>query len=140
MGQRHRFTAALFVICASASAFGDLPPPGPAPGPGPGPAQCTVAAAQQPGEQCVECPASYEQPDKCQRDLAAQGYSQRCRAPGASVWHEVWCRGPANGPSGEKKRGCGSCTVGARDDGLADALALAALAGLALVARRRRAA
>lgn len=136
MSVRLALSAALLVSLTCWSAAADLPPPTPAPGPGPGPSQCSVQSAQQPGEQCVECAASYEQHDKCQRDLGGQGYVQRCRAPGASVWHEVWCRGSASGPAPEKKRGCGACSVGAPDRGGA-ALSLTALLGLAWLVRRR---
>lgn len=125
--------AALLVSLWCSLSLGDVPPPQP----GQTSQQCTVPAQQRPGEQCVECAASYEQHDKCQRDFAAQGYTQRCRAPGASVWHEVWCRS-ASSPPPEKKRGCGACSVGAPDSGLPLGVSLGALGLLALLARRRR--
>lgn len=102
--------------------------------PGPAPGQCTAQSVARPGDQCVDCGASYEQPNKCQ-ELGAQGYRQACRAPGASVWNEVWCRGGGAPP--EKRRGCGSCELGAERSGSGIALALAALGALALAARRR---
>jgi hypothetical protein len=132
-----RLTLALSLLALPALA--DVPP-GPAPGPpppqpAPGPGQCN-AAPSRPGEQCVECSAWYEQPDKCQRELGSQGYAQRCRMPGASVWKEIWCRGPAGGPPPEKK-GCRSCAVGSDASGWASGLAACAALGLACWRRRR---
>lgn len=89
----------------------------------------------RPGEQCLDCAASYEQPNKCQ-ELGAQGYRQACRAPGASVWNEVWCRGGGQPPP-EKKRGCGACAVGSEASSSLVALVLALLGVAALVTRRR---
>lgn len=127
-----RFPLAAALLLFTLPAAADV-----APGPGPQQQQCSLQAVQQPGQQCAECSAWYEQADKCQRDFGSQGYTQACRAPGASVWKEVWCRGPASGPPPEKK-GCGACAVGAdTDDGLWG-LAIAGLVGLALSRRRSR--
>jgi hypothetical protein len=56
------------------------------------PDTCTVDAQQKPGETCVKCPASFKRPDTCRDSYQAQGYAERCKSKGASVWHEVWCR------------------------------------------------
>jgi len=98
-----------------------------------------VQAQQRAGEQCQECAASYEAPNKCQSELGSRGLSQRCRGPGASVWHEVWCNGAGGGPPPTEKKGCAACAVGSNDDGANIALALAGvlLAGAALRRARR---
>lgn len=131
------FVLALLAITVPARA--DIPPgPPPGPAPSPPPGTCDVQHMQGPRSQCVECPASYEQPDKCQRELSGQGYTQACRASGASVWHEVWCRGPASGPPEENKRGCGACHVGASDTSSAALISALGALGLALARRKRR--
>jgi MYXO-CTERM domain-containing protein len=82
----------------------------------------------------LDCGASYEQPNKCQ-ELGAQGYRQACRAPGASVWNEVWCR---SGSQPDRKRGCGACAVGSEDRSTSlVALGLMLAGALAWGARRR---
>lgn len=119
----------LLVLCLASPAWADV-----APGPGPAPDDCSASRVARPGDQCLDCAASYEQPNKCQ-ELGGQGYRQACRAPGASVWNEVWCRG--GGPAPEKRRGCGSCEIGAERSGSLLALGLALAGALAFAARRR---
>lgn len=122
-------TVAVF-LSATAVARADIAPASPD--------TCTLQAQQQSGRQCQLCGASYEQPQKCQA-LASQGYAQACRSGGASVWHEVWCRGGGDVPPAEKKSGCGACSVGgSHESGMPLALALATMGALALCARRRR--
>jgi len=121
-----------FVSLVTAHAAADVAP-GPGPNPGPPPPECTAQRIAGPHDQCVDCAASYEAPNKCQ-ELGAQGYRQACRAQGASVWNEVWCRG---GGATEKKRGCGSCEVGSDRSTSVVALLLGALGALALAVRRR---
>ncbi|MBK7585224.1 MAG: hypothetical protein IPI67_34180 [Myxococcales bacterium] len=123
------FVPLLFCTTLAASASADIPP-----GPGPGP-ECTAQSVARPGDQCIDCRGSYEQPNKCQ-ELGAQGYQQACRAPGASVWNEVWCRG-GGGPQPEQRRGCGSCNVGEERTTSFAALGLLALGALAFASRRR---
>jgi len=65
--------------------FADLPPrPGYV-------EKCTLERQQGSGEQCRICGASFQGRDDCTR-LAAEGFEHRCRAYGASVWKELWCR------------------------------------------------
>lgn len=129
-----RFAVVAVILGFSSYAFADIPP-GPPPSQQP---ECTVQVQQRPGEQCQECAASYESPNKCQAELGSRGMSQRCRGPGASVWHEVWCSGSGGPPPAEKK-GCAACSVGANDDGAGLALGLAGalFAGFVLRSRRR---
>jgi MYXO-CTERM domain-containing protein len=130
-----RLALAAAVLALSPAAFADIPP-GPPPTQQP---ECTVQVQQRPGEQCQECASSYETPNKCQTEMGARGLAQRCRGPGASVWHEVWCSGPAGAPPPAEKKGCAACTLGASDDGSVPlGFAAALVAGLVLRARRRR--
>jgi hypothetical protein len=114
-----RFALFAAVLLSSSFAFADippLPPPNQAnQGGPPPPGECAVSAQQRPGEQCQECAASYEAPDKCQNELGSRGFAKRCRGPGASVWHEVWCSGGGAPPPAEKK-GCAACAVGSDSD------------------------
>lgn len=56
---------------------------------------CTPDQQQQPGETCMMCVGAYHgDRNFCAREFGAQGFSQRCRARGASVWNEVWCASP----------------------------------------------
>jgi hypothetical protein len=65
--------------------WADIPPP-------PGYVEkCSVEIQQKSGEECRLCGASFQGRGDCQK-LASQGYSERCRSAGASVWQEVWCR------------------------------------------------
>ena len=132
MAIRRSVSALFFVTLLSAPALADIPP---GPGPGPPPAECTAQSMASSHDQCVDCSASYEQPNKCQ-ELASQGYRQACRAQGASVWNEVWCRSGGGQP--EQRRGCGACAVGTDEASSSMlAMALAALGALAWAARRR---
>jgi hypothetical protein len=58
--------------------------------------KCTVKAWQKSGQECRLCGASFRGRDQCQQ-LGSQGYQQRCRSHGASVWQEVWCRSALKG-------------------------------------------
>lgn len=53
--------------------------------------KCSIETQQKSGEQCRLCGASFQGRDECTR-LTSQGYQERCRTYGASVWQEVWCR------------------------------------------------
>lgn len=53
---------------------------------------CTREKQQQSGEECLMCGASDGDPAKCLKRLANRGYQRRCRANGAPVWLELWCR------------------------------------------------
>ncbi len=123
------FAGVAALLCATAVARADLAPTTAD--------SCTLQTEQQNGRQCQLCGASYEQPKKCEA-LASQGYAQACRSGGASVWHEVWCRGGGNVPPAEQKSGCGACSVGGTRGGLPLALAMCAAGIVALGARRRR--
>ena len=48
------------------------------------------------GAKAETCRASYQGREACER-LEQQGMTQACRTSGASVWSEVFCRGPVNG-------------------------------------------
>jgi hypothetical protein len=77
------FCAAL--ILAAASTWADVPPPK-------GYVEkCTIEAQTRIGEECRLCGAYFASREKCLA-LGREGYSQRCRSYGASVWSEVWCR------------------------------------------------
>jgi MYXO-CTERM domain-containing protein len=106
--------------------------------PAPNPS-CSVQRSQRPGVACRECAAWHGKPDACREQFGAQGYTRRCRTPGASVWHEVWCRGeaPAPPPARTDHEGCGACSVGEPEQGTAGGLALLALGALGFSFRRR---
>jgi hypothetical protein len=53
--------------------------------------KCSIEAQQKSGEQCRLCGGSFRGREEC-KQLASQGYRERCRTYGASVWQEVWCR------------------------------------------------
>jgi hypothetical protein len=72
-------------ILASVRGLADLgPPPGYV-------EKCTVKAQTKRGEECRVCGAYFASREECLQ-LGRQGYNQRCRSHGASVWSEVWCR------------------------------------------------
>jgi MYXO-CTERM domain-containing protein len=141
------FGAAALLACSLSRA--DLPPQQPE--------TCTIDAQQKSGETCVKCPASFKRPDACRDSYDAQGYKQRCKTKGASVWSEIWCRAsseqdaaaplspdagapsPAGAVTPPGKGGCGACAAGADPSG-AGAWLSGALAALFGIARRRRAA
>lgn len=115
----------------SGNAHADLPP-------GPNEPECSVESATAEGKtDCTKCDAYHGEPDKC-NSMATQGYTQSCRSSGASVWHEVWCKGQSAAPPAEAKpSGCGACATSS--DGPASPVALALGLGLALsIAARRR--
>jgi hypothetical protein len=60
--------------------------------------KCTLEAYKKAGADCRVCGASFQGREACTK-LVSQGYHQRCRSHGASVWREVWCRG---NPKAEK--------------------------------------
>ena len=81
-----RVAASLALLLVAATASADVaPPPGYA-------GSCTVEKQQKKGEECTSCSAWHGERDKCQKELGAQGYTQRCKTRGASVWSEVWCK------------------------------------------------
>lgn len=53
--------------------------------------RCTLEAMALPGQECRLCGASFASRAECDQ-LGRQGYQNRCRSYGASVWREVWCR------------------------------------------------
>jgi hypothetical protein len=78
------------VVFGGLPAWADIPPP-------PGHVEkCTVSAEQKSGKDCRACRAWYGGREECEK-LAAQGFTRRCRAGGASTWQEVWCRAAAKG-------------------------------------------
>jgi hypothetical protein len=81
------------IVFGSRPAWADIPPP-------PGYVEkCTVSAEQKSGQDCRACRAWHGGREDCEK-LAAQGFTQRCRAGGASTWQEVWCR---NTPQKDRK-------------------------------------
>lgn len=119
-------------LSAPSLAWADLAPEEPEP-------DCSVASEQAKGlTDCQKCATYHAEPHKCEA-LAKDGLRQSCRSGGASVWHEVWCKGEASGPPAEPKpSGCGACTVtGSTDASNAAWLALG-LGLVSLAARRRR--
>lgn len=113
-------------------ASADLPP-------SPDEPECSVAAAQAEGKSdCTQCDTYHAEPDKC-KSLAAQGYTQSCRSSGASVWHEVWCKGQSAAPPAEAKpTGCGACATTTSGPASPAALALGLSLLLGAAARRRK--
>lgn len=107
--------------------------------PGPAEPECSVEAAQAEGKtDCTQCDTYHAEPDKCNA-LATQGYTQSCRSSGASVWHEVWCKGQAAAPPAEAKpTGCGACATSTSDPASPAALALGLGLLLGAAARRRK--
>jgi len=122
--------------------------------------RCTLGQQQESGDECVECRASFEEPERCKQQYASGGYAPRCQTRGASVWTEIWCRVKPEssnddsefaqpppddrpvelatddhgslGPS-EKRGSCGACGVGAPTDPMGPigaVLTLAILLGL----------
>ncbi len=120
-------------LSASSLAWADVAPAEPE-------EECSVESEQGKGKtECQQCETYHAEPHKCEA-LGKEGYTKSCQSGGASVWHEVWCKGEsAGGPPAEPKpSGCGACsTHGAGPVSNAAWLAL----GLGLVcvgARRRR--
>lgn len=67
-------------------AMADMPPPAE-------PVEtCTLEKQQPAGEECIMCGVSESDPAKCLKRLAQRGYQRRCRASGAPMWLEMWCR------------------------------------------------
>lgn len=126
---------------------------------------CTIESQQKAGETCVKCAASFKRADTCRESYEAQGYKQRCKTRGASVWSEIWCRAsgpasdaataptadgsaaPAPAPSAAAavppgttpppgKAGCGACTL--QSVGGTTPWLLGAFAALVWFARRAR--
>ncbi len=60
--------------------------------------KCTIEEQQGAGDECQPCGASFQGREKCTA-LGAEGYKHRCKAHGASVWTEVWCRSKAPIPA-----------------------------------------
>ncbi|HVU04545.1 MAG TPA: hypothetical protein VHE30_22460, partial [Polyangiaceae bacterium] len=82
----HAFTAAAFLTTLASHALADLAPPG-------GYVEsCTLEKQAAAGLECLSCRAFYGNHDHCSKSLASYGFSQKCRARGASSWSEVWCR------------------------------------------------
>jgi hypothetical protein len=53
---------------------------------------CTVEKEQKKDEVCTTCRASRQDRQTCKKNLEEKGYTKRCRAHGANVWTEVWCK------------------------------------------------
>jgi hypothetical protein len=76
----------LFVVCSTATASADLPPP-------PGYVEtCTIENQLKPSDECFSCAAYHGNSTHCSDSLSEYGFTQRCQTRGASVWREVWCR------------------------------------------------
>lgn len=119
-------------LSASSLAWADLAPVEPE-------ADCSVESEQAKGRtDCKQCETYHAEPHKCEA-LGEEGYKKSCQAGGASVWHEVWCKGESSSapPAEPKPSGCGACsTTGA---GEASGLSWLVLGlGLVCVAARRR--
>jgi len=66
---------------------------------------CTLALQQKPGEDCVECQATYfDDPNPCEEQYEPLGYSQRCSTWGTSHT-EIWCKGRSQGAAGSAGSG-----------------------------------
>src|SRR5437762_1623544 len=61
--------------------------------------KCRLNEVQRDGESCVECGAWHAHREAC-RHLGDEGYAERCRTAGASVWTEIWCRNGARTSTG----------------------------------------
>jgi hypothetical protein len=157
-----RFT--LFVLLASTSSSWVSPSQADVAPPPDYVERCNVERVRGPGEQCESCGTFFREPNKCVESLGSQGFQQRCRTSGASVWTEIWCKPAAPQanneprpfaqpppeqpyseprqstpyqPSAPPPRGCGGCVTGSRPGAAAWLFAGAALAWV-LQARRRR--
>ena len=121
------------------AARADIPPP-------PGYVEgCTAAKQQKRGETCIECRDAYHADrEACTRKWTQQGYTQRCKTSGASVWTEVWCATTDAGVSGDaptmgsREQGSGSCSVTRGDPGSARAPWALVVGFIALAFGRRR--
>ena len=76
------------VALAACAAFADVVRPGYV-------EQCTLEKHSTAGLLCKACRAFYGARDRCPKTLGAEGYTQKCRTGGASVWMEVWCKAEA---------------------------------------------
>lgn len=136
MSALRKVTASLvFGIALSASSFAsaDVAPLEPEP-------DCSVESEQAKGlTDCQQCDTYHAEPHKCEA-LGKDGLHKSCQAGGASVWHEVWCKGDASGPPAEQKpSGCGACTTtGDSSNAALGWLALGLCAAGAAARRRRR--
>lgn len=65
---------------------------------------CTVDKQQKDGLTCKECSTGRETSDKCKNEWGAKGYTKACKALGATVWKEIWCKsdGSSKEPAGDK--------------------------------------
>ena len=57
--------------------------------------ECTIEKQCSPGQQCLECPGSYEDYDStpfCEKTYGSMGYTKQCTTWGGSFWEEIWCR------------------------------------------------
>ncbi|MCB9607416.1 MAG: LPXTG cell wall anchor domain-containing protein [Polyangiaceae bacterium] len=119
-------------LSTSSLAWADLAPVEPEP-------DCSVESEQAKGlTDCQQCDTYHAEPHKCEA-LSKDGLHKSCQAGGASVWHEVWCKGEASAPPAEPNpSGCGACaTTGGTESSSLAWLALGlCVAGVA--ARRRR--
>lgn len=61
---------------------------------------CTLEKQQKPGEDCVECSATYfDNPNPCEAQYANRGYAHRCSSWG-TAHTEIWCKAAAQGTAG----------------------------------------
>lgn len=80
------------ILLSAHVALADIPPP-------PGYVEtCTVGNYASAELECTSCSAYFGGREPCEA-LEQQGYSQRCRTSGASVWEEVMCRAGTSKPS-----------------------------------------
>jgi hypothetical protein len=74
------------LLCLPRLVAADVPPP-------PGYVEtCTIEKQCKADEEGRACMASFKDPDACGKTLGSEGFARRCKAHGASVWTEVWCR------------------------------------------------
>lgn len=55
--------------------------------------ECTIAKKCSSGQQCLECPGSYEDYSStpfCEKTYGRIGYTNQCKTWGASFWKEIW--------------------------------------------------
>jgi MYXO-CTERM domain-containing protein len=88
MNRQHWFglCGGIAMSLVGATAHADMPPPDDYV------ETCSVAQQQKAGELCVSCQVTYADFEACKKLYEPQGYLNRCKTWGASVYSEVYCK------------------------------------------------
>lgn len=77
-------------ILRASAAWADVPPPSDYV------EACTIDKICSKGQECVTCRADFNdltmKRSVCQESLGPLGFQKQCKAWGASLWNEIWCR------------------------------------------------